>query len=414
MSNVKGLSLKKNFSWNLIGSLVYAFSQWIVLVLIAKLGNPEMVGIYSLGLAITAPIMMLTNLQLRAVQATDTTNEYSINEYYGLRIVTSFLSIVFSLIVIFINGYSIYKSFVIFLILISKVLDSYSDILYGYLQQRERMDYIGKSRIIKGIVTFLVMWIALLTTNDLITSLIILNGSWLLIFIVYDRKSVKLFIENITPKFNITTQKKLAIFALPLGIVVMLGSLNTNIPRIIIEEYLGEVKLGYFAAIAYLMVTGGILVNSLGQAVAPRLAMLFNNNMHRELKSLLFRVVLAGLSIGIMGTFGSIFFGEIVLKIIYDNSYSNYNDIFILVMIAAIFDYSGSFLGYGLTAMRIFKVQPYLGSIGVLSSLIFALILIPLIELRGAAYTMILVSVIQFTLKLLVLLATLKKHRLSN
>jgi len=38
---------------------------------LAKLGNASMVGQYALALAIAAPVFMLTNLQLRAVQATD-------------------------------------------------------------------------------------------------------------------------------------------------------------------------------------------------------------------------------------------------------------------------------------------------------------------------------------------------------
>lgn len=63
-------SLKVNFSWTILGNSLYAFSQWYIVFILAKFGNPELVGIYSLGLAISAPILMLTGLQLRTVQAT--------------------------------------------------------------------------------------------------------------------------------------------------------------------------------------------------------------------------------------------------------------------------------------------------------------------------------------------------------
>ena len=51
-----------------------------------KFGDVEMVGKYSLALAITAPLFMLTNFQLRAVQATDAQSEYHFGKYLGLRI----------------------------------------------------------------------------------------------------------------------------------------------------------------------------------------------------------------------------------------------------------------------------------------------------------------------------------------
>jgi hypothetical protein len=49
-----GLSLRKNFSWTFVGNVVYAACQWGILVALAKLGTPEMVGQFTLGLAVAA------------------------------------------------------------------------------------------------------------------------------------------------------------------------------------------------------------------------------------------------------------------------------------------------------------------------------------------------------------------------
>jgi len=363
MSKVKELSLKKNFSWNFIGSLVYTFSQFLILVLLAKLGDAGMVGLYSIGLALTAPILMFTNLQLRQVQATDTTYEYTFNDYLGLRIITGCIAIIITLVIISMNGFYFEKSIIVLLVALSKVLDSYSDVIYGQLQQKERMDYIGKSRIIKGVVTLLIVGTVLLITENLIVSLIALNLSWMLILVIYDVKKIKLFVVNLTPKFDLNKMKRLVILTLPLGIVLMLGSLNTNIPRIIVDKQLGEVALGYFAGIAYLMVAGNMFISSVGQAVAPRLAKLYKDNMLIKFKKLLSQLILFGFSIGIVGIIISILFGELILKVVYDANYSDYNELFVLIMIAALFNYSGSFLGYGLTSMRLFKIQPFLGTV---------------------------------------------------
>src|SRR5699024_5608336 len=122
MSKVNQLSLEKNFSWNFIGSLVYSLSQFLILALLAKLGNPVMVGLYSIGLALTAPIISFTNLQLRQIQATDTTKPtYNFNDYFGLRIVTGIIMLFITLVVVVWSGYNLEKSLIILLVGLTKV-----------------------------------------------------------------------------------------------------------------------------------------------------------------------------------------------------------------------------------------------------------------------------------------------------
>src|SRR4051812_45337492 len=89
----RGLSLKVNFIWTLAGNLIYAGCQWGMLVIIAKLGSAELVGQFALGLAITAPVLMFSNLQMRGIQATDAKREYSFGDYLGLRLLTTLLAL---------------------------------------------------------------------------------------------------------------------------------------------------------------------------------------------------------------------------------------------------------------------------------------------------------------------------------
>ena len=90
---VSGLSLRSNFAWVLAGNVVYATCQWGMIVALAKLGSSLMVGQFSLGLAIATPVLMFTNLHLRAVQATDARRLYSFAEYLQLRSVMTLAAI---------------------------------------------------------------------------------------------------------------------------------------------------------------------------------------------------------------------------------------------------------------------------------------------------------------------------------
>src|SRR3954465_14084130 len=77
----QALSLRANFSWTFAGNVVYAGCQWGMLMVLAKVGNPLMVGQDALGLAVTAPVVMLSNLQLRGVLATDARDTHRFNTY---------------------------------------------------------------------------------------------------------------------------------------------------------------------------------------------------------------------------------------------------------------------------------------------------------------------------------------------
>jgi O-antigen/teichoic acid export membrane protein len=79
MQPLKSLTLRQNFSWTFVGNIIYAASQWGMLVVLAKLGSPEMVGQFMRGLAVTAPIILFSNLQLRQIQTTDVKQHYAVD-----------------------------------------------------------------------------------------------------------------------------------------------------------------------------------------------------------------------------------------------------------------------------------------------------------------------------------------------
>jgi hypothetical protein len=62
------LTLRVNFLWMLNGNVVYAASQWGMLVVLAKLGTPQLVGEFALAPAITAPIVIGVALSLRSAK----------------------------------------------------------------------------------------------------------------------------------------------------------------------------------------------------------------------------------------------------------------------------------------------------------------------------------------------------------
>ena len=276
-----GLSLRSNFAWSFTGNVIYMASQWAMLAVLAKLGSPETVGQFALGLAVTAPIILFTNLQLRAVIATDARNENTFSDYFTLRIATTIFSIFIILGLVFISDYSRQTALVILVIGIAKVFESLSDIVYGLLQQNEQMARIAWSMMIRGPLSLLIMAVCMFIWGNILIAVIGLAFVWLMVFLFYDMHSVPWLQKRIHEPINLqiswdgTTQRRLIRLAFPLGLTAMLASLNTNIPRYLLENYFGEGMLGLFTAMAYLLVAGNAVVGALGQSASPRLAKYF-------------------------------------------------------------------------------------------------------------------------------------------
>src|SRR6476469_10408035 len=423
MQQLKPLTLRRNFSWTFTGNLVYAASQWGMLVLLAKLGSPEMVGQFTLGLAVTAPVIMFTNLQLRGIQATDAKGEYVFSDYLGLRLIGTGLALLIIAGITLKAGYRWETSLVILAIALAKAFESISDVFYGLIQQHERMDRIAIALMIKGPLSLLLLGIGVSLTGSVVGGAIGLAVAWGLVLFGWDLRNGRLILKNsshgregadllvadaepansqnpLYPRWDGKILGKLVWLALPLGLVMMLISLNTNIPRYFLERYLGERELGIFSAISYLMVAGNMVVSALAQSASPRLAKYYAAGNSTAFRTLLLKLVGVGLMLGAGGVFVAVVAGKPILTLLYKPEYAERADLFAWLMVAAGMGYISSFLGYGMTAARYFRVQMPLFVLVTGSSAIACFWVIPTQGVRGAAIALIVGAIVQavFTL----------------
>lgn len=402
------LTLRRNFSWTFIGNAVYSACQWGMLVVLAKLGSPEMVGQFTLGLAITAPVFMLTNLQLRSLQATDAKHEYRFGDYLSLRLIGTLLALIVIVGVSLKAGYSWELFLVVMAIALAKAFEAISDVFYGLVQNYERMDRIALSLIIKGPLSLILMGIGVYLTHNVLGGVLGLAISWGAMLLIFDIRSGAMLIESsplaredlaarnlLLPLWNLKTLVNLLWLSLPLGVVMMLISLNTNIPRYFIEQYLGARELGIFGAISYLMVAGNMVIGALAQSATPRLAKYYAANNSRAFRNLLLKLVAIGILVGGAAVLAAVVAGREILTILYRPEYAEQTDVFVLLMVAAGVSYVASFLGYGMTAARYFRIQMPLFMVVTGISALACFWLIPSKGLQGAAIALIIGAIIQ-------------------
>lgn len=412
MQQKKILTLRHNFSWTFTGNFVYAVCQWGILVMLAKLGSPEIVGQFTLGLAVTAPVIMLTNLQLRIVQATDAKKQYRFSDYLGLRLISTALALLVIAVISLSGGYRWEISLIIFLIGLAKAFESISDVFYGLIQQHEQMDRIAMSLMIKGPLSLLLLSIGVYISGGILWGVVGLIFAWAVVLFGYDIRSGILMLKQrsqLQPRWRWKTLAHLIWLCLPLGLVMMLISLNSNIPRYFIERYLGERELGIFAAIAYLMVAGSMVMNALGESAIPRLAKYYAEGDRIAFRTLLLKLVGIATLLGGAGVLVAVVAGRQILTILYRPEYAEHTNLFIWLMVAAGINYISSFLGYGMTAARYFRIQMPLSAVVASISAIACLWLLPKWGLLGAAIALLIAAIIQAGLSLAVILHALHK-----
>lgn len=363
-----------------------------MIVVLAKVTSSEVVGQFALALAVSAPVFLLSQLQLRGVQATDARNEYLFGHYLGLRIVTTALAMAVVASIAF-YGYDRYTALVITAVALSKLFESVSDVFYGLMQKHERMDRIAISMMVKGPLSLFALGLVVLMTQELLWGILAMAVVWGGVLCTFDLANGKKLLSvtdlpgathSFRPVFDLKRIVKLAWLSLPLGLVMTLLSLNTNIPRYFVENYHGKSELGIFAALVYLVTVGGLVTNAMGQSATPRLAKYYAIGDIKSFSKLLLRLLLIGVGMGGVAVFVTFFAGEIILKIIYGAEYAERKNVFVWIMVAGSISYLSSFMGYGLTAARKFKTQTPLAGSTTMITLLLSYTMIPDYGLTGA------------------------------
>jgi len=389
--------LRVAFSWTLAGNVIYYGCQWGMLSVLAKLGSAAIVGQFALGLAVAAPVFMFTNLQLRGVQATDSRSEFAFADYFTLRCMATSLGFAAIVTIVLFSRYDRHLSLIVLLVAGAKVVESLSDVTLGLMQKKERLDQLATSLTLKGVASILVFTTAFWWSRSLVAAVAAMGLTWLLVFFSYDFRVVRRTNRPgaILLRANFQILKRLAWLSLPLGFVMALMSLNTNIPRYVLENYKGPSEFGIYASLAYLGTAASLVINAVGQSASARLSRMFADRQFDRFKSLLCRFVLLGLVIGIVGVPAAALFGRYALSLVYRPEYAHYLNVFLVMVATTSVLAVASFLGYGMTAARSFKVPLVIIGGSTLTTVVLSFGLIPRFGLMGAALALLVGAVVQ-------------------
>ena len=382
----------------MFGSGFYAVCQFGLLAALTKIGDPRMAGQYTIGLAVSAPVMIFLGFNLRAVIVSDVHRECPFGVYLAFRLLAMATSLCAIGVIVFIAGYRFETAAVIMLIALAKSIEAISDIFFGYFQQNERMDQITLSMIVRGILSVLLFIDGMWIFGGILGGIAGLITAWLTTLVLFDIPRAVRFAkhralhqqsatESFYPKWDMVRLKRLLLLSAPLGVVAMIVSLNANIPRYFVEAWHGEAVLGIFGPISYFMVIGNMVVMALGQSAAPRMARHYAQRDRGAVIRLLVKQKAVGVCLGIAGVAIVAVAGPWILATVFGPEYAEAQGsrVFLLLIMASSISLVSCFSGFFLTAIRAFWTQIPLRLCSVSVMLLCSAMLIPSHGITGAA-----------------------------
>ncbi|HYJ33449.1 MAG TPA: oligosaccharide flippase family protein [Candidatus Binatia bacterium] len=391
--------LSTQIGWTAAGNVGYAALQWCMLIVLTKLVPAVAVGQFGLGLALSVPVLMFTNLQLRSIQATRASDRFEFDDYLGVRLVSTAAALVFLAIAVVIIGYRSATAWVVLAVSLSKGIESIADTVYGHLQHRERMNRIAISMLCRGALSLLVLGGVLWITRSVLIGVLGMAVASGLVLLAYDLPSARAVTRASRtsrpsqpgngPRFHIVTMRAIVTLGLPLGVASLLLALAANTPRYFLERWHGEAALGYFAALAYPTAAFSIVVSAFGQAATPRLAEFYRTN-RRAFWRLVLSLCAVPVLIAIIAAIGVMALGSSLLSFFYKPEYSRYFDAFVIMLASGATWSLASVLGFAATAARKLAGQAPVSLVVCAVTLLLSVILVPGLGVRGAAIVSVL------------------------
>lgn len=391
-------NLAKNSILTLLANLSFSLTNWLLLVVIAKVYDAAFLGQFVLALSILSPVFLLSSLKLRTLIVVDVDTEYSLEQYLGTRLLLSSIGLILSILL----GISFFNnvSFSLLLLIgVYKWCDSWCELFYAYYHRIGRFDTATFSQCGRSVLSMSVILIIALISD----SAILMVSGWVATTVVFSIVDTVIFtnlrrrgesvstnwISLLSVQYAVRTPLRILKQYYTLSISLVVGALFVYIPNFVIEKYSGIEAAGEFAAVSYFLIAGGLLIHSVSQASSPRLAVFAKQENWKGLITLTFKMCLIGAAIGVSGVIVALVAGKFFLELFYNPEIALLSEELTWVLVAAAIRYIYIFIGTAMNALKQFHTQTYIYAVGTLCVLVACLFWVPEYGSLGAAKAMV-------------------------
>lgn len=407
-----------------MGNGAFALSQWLVVICLARLGSPTMVGQYTLGLAIGTPIVLLGSLALRNVLVTDIASSCHFPTYLRLR--AGCMAAAFAVIVVMAVSVGADATAVIVLVGVAKAVDGVADIYYGLFQRRGEMRLIGICMTSNAALTVLLVAAILAATGDLVWAVagsVAASALAATMCLLLGARSGRAGGPSAAtsgpadptsaPLRAVAGAPGLIVLAAPAGLASCLTALAVSIPRYAVEGTLGTAELGIFAALGVIVAAASTVTGALAQVLLPAMTRMWASGHPGRLRSVTWRGVLAAMAGAAVGVPLAVIFGADLMRLTYGPVYAAHAGILSILTLAVALQTAIFVLDAALLAMRRFGTELVAAVVTVSVAAAVATVLVPAYGLIGAAWAVAVPATVQLLHKCVLVRLALRRGRFA-
>lgn len=246
----KPLSTKANTLWNMVGCIFYLGCQWLTTIIVVLFSRGfDNSGFLAFAMATGNMFASISLFKIRTFQVSDLTGEYSNRDYIGFRLFTITISMLFSIayLALITKNVTLFATTILYLLF--KADETFADVLYGIEQRNGRMDYIGKSQLLRGAATLLGFTAPILATGNLLYAIAGMLMACASVTLLYDFRNAGKF-GPCLPSFKFSKFSGLFKACLLPTIANFFATSIVSIARQRYGILAGETSLGLYASIA--------------------------------------------------------------------------------------------------------------------------------------------------------------------
>ena len=381
----KGVSdTKTNYLWYSLGSGIFALSTLVMTILVTRAVGEQIGGMFSIGLSIAQIFMTAAMFEVRTYQVTDVKNEFNFSDYFTFRVLLCILAFAISIVYVNINGYSGFKSVVILLLCLYKIIEALTDIFEGEFQKENRIDISGKSMFFRTFFAMIGLTVSLVITKNIIISLVIMNVIAVISLMTINVSPVKYFV-----KINITSEiKKLGkvfIYCGPLALSNFINTYIINSSKLAIDKTMSDEYQLYYSAVFMPNMVINLFSGIIFKPMQTSMAQAYNDGELKKFSKVILKMIGIILGFTTVCIIGAYLIGIPVLSLLYGVELKPYKMVLIVLLVAGGVNAINIILYYVLTVMRKQNIMVFFYSIVAIVSLLFINKITKMYELMGAA-----------------------------
>lgn len=378
--------LKANMAWNSIGSLTYFGCQWLITILVVRLSESyEQAGILSLAMSVANIFTPFALYRMRAYQVSDVKNDFSTSEYMGLRIITVSSALAVCMVYACFTC-SPSSLLAIFLYLCFKSTELFIDVMQGLLQKHMRLDYAGKSMIVRGGLSVASFAGTLFFTDSLELAIASMIAVSMVVALLIDIPAARCF-DSLKPCFSISNFRYVLLQCLPVVIASVATGAAMSVSKQLLGSLQGENVLGIYSSVAAPVAIVQLGASYIYSPILGRFANFHLKHDKRAFFDLLARIsiAIAVIAIGCAAVFQ--WFGPAVVTLLYGAETASYCYLLLPMIVCSVLTAYQLFLSDLLLSIREFTGNCLGGMASLLVSLLLSAMLIDRYGMNGVSVT---------------------------